>query len=135
MSKSAIYVTNTASQNITTNGIINLGSVIRRFGPNLHLSGNAIQIDGSGYYKITASITAAPTAAGNVTVAILKDNVAIPGATGTESVTTANNSANIAITAIVREGCQCCDGASNLTFVLTGTTSAVSNVAVTVEKL
>lgn len=135
MSKSVIYTANTSAQNVAVNGIINPGTIIRRFGPNLGLSGNAIQIDGAGYYNIEASITAAPTAAGNVTITVFKDGIAIPGATATQSTTTANNPVNLSISSVVREFCPCCDGLSNLTFVLTGTAAAVSNIAVVVEKL
>ena len=87
MSKSAIYTVNQSAQNVAVNGIINLGTIIRRFGPNLDLSGDAIMLNGAGYYDIDASITLAPTAAGNVTITAYKDNVAIPGATATEAVT------------------------------------------------
>lgn len=135
MSKSAIYTANTSAQNVAVNGIINPGTIIRRFGQNLGLSGNAIQIDGAGYYDIDVSITAAPTAAGNVTVTMLKDGVAIPGATATQSTTAANNPVNLSISSLVREFCPCCDGLSNLTFVLTGTAASISNVAIVVEKL
>lgn len=135
MSKSAIYTANSSAQNVAINGVISPGTVVRRFGPNLTLSGNAIQVDGAGYYNIEASITAAPTAAGNVTITVFKDGVAIPGATATQSTTTANNPVNISISSLVREFCSCCDGLSNLTFVLTGTASAVSNVAIVIEKL
>lgn len=135
MSKSAIYTVNESSQNITPNGTIGLGSVIRRFGPNLCLSGNAIQVNGSGYYDIDANITVAPTAAGNVTVTALKDNVPIPGAIASETAAAANDPINLSISALVREMCPCCDATSNITFELTGTASAVSNIAVVVEKL
>ena len=135
MSKSAIYIANTSAQNVAVNGIINPGTIIRRFGQNLGLSGNAIQIDGAGYYDIDVSITAAPTAAGNVTVTMLKDGVAIPGATATQSTTAANNPVNLSISSLVREFCPCCDGLSNLAFVLTGPAASISNVALVVEKL
>ena len=135
MSKSAIYTVNTSAQSVAVNGVINPGTVIRRFGPNLGLSGNAIQIDGAGYYDIDASITAAPTAAGTVTVTVYKDGVAIPGATASQSTGTAGNPVNISISSLVREFCPCCDGLSNLTFVLTGTAASVTNVAIVVEKL
>ena len=135
MSKSAIYIANTSAQDVALNGIINLGTVIRRFGPNIGLSGNAVQIDGAGYYDIEASITAAPTAAGNVTVTVYKDGIAIPGATASQATGTANNPVNISISSLVREYCPCGDGLSNLTFVLTGTASSVTNVAVVVKKL
>lgn len=135
MSKSAIYVVNPSAQNVAVNGIISLGTVIRRFGPNLTLSGDAININGAGYYDIDASITVAPTAAGNVTVTVYKDNVAVPGGTATETIETANNIVNLSISSLVREACPCCEGLSNLTFVLTGTAASVTNIAVVVEKL
>ena len=135
MSKSAIYTANTSAQSVAVNGIINPGTVIRRFGPNLGLSGNAIQIDGAGYYDLEASITAAPTAAGNVTITVFKDGVAIPGATATQSTTAANNPVNLSISSLVREFCPCCQGLSNLTFVLTGTAASVTNIAIVVEKI
>ena len=135
MSKSAIYTANSSAQNIAVNGVINPGTIIRRYGPNLNLSGNSIQICGSGYYDIDASFTVAPTAAGNVTVTAYLNNVAIPGATATGSTTTANNPINISLSSIVRQACECCEGVSNLTFVLTGTASSVTNSAIVIEKL
>ena len=135
MSKSAIYTANTSAQNVAVNGVINPGTVIRRYGPNVALSGDAIQIDGAGYYDIDASITAAPTSAGNVTITVFKDGVTIPGATATQSTSVANNPVNISLSSLVREFCSCCDGLSNLTFVLSGTAAAITNVAIVVEKL
>lgn len=135
MSKSIIYTANTSAQNVAINGVISPGSIIRRYGPNLNLSGQAIQICGAGYYDIDASITLAPTAAGNVTVTAFLDNVAIPGATATETATAANDIINLNLDGVVREACTCCEGISNLTFVLTGTAASVTNVAISVEKL
>ena len=133
MSRSLIQTTNPSSQVVAAGSIINLGSVLRRFGCNCRLSGNAIEIEGEGYYEIDASITLAPTTAGNATVTALLDGVAISGATATESVSTANNSASLPICTTIRKGCNC-DGASSLTFVLTGTASTVSNISVRVKK-
>ena len=64
----------------------------------------------------------------------MKPSFAIPGATATQATGTANNPVNVSISSLVREFCPCCDGLSNITFVLTGTASAVSNVAIVVEK-
>ena len=133
MSKSLIQTTNPSSQTVAVGSILNLGSVLRRFGCNCRLSGNAIEIEGEGYYEIDASITLAPTTAGNVTVTALLDGVAISGATASESVTTANNSVSLPIITTIRKGCNC-DGASSLTFVLSGLASTVTNVSVRVKK-
>lgn len=132
MSKSAIYTVNTAAPTVAVNGTIPLGNTVRRYGACIRQDGNAISICGKGYYLVTASVTASPTAAGDVTVTLLKDGVAVPGATGTATVAAAGT-ADITITCIVRNICDC--GSSLLSLALTGTASVVDNVAVTVEKL
>ena len=135
MSKSTIYTANTNSQDVTVNGTINLGSIIRRFGPCLNLSGSNIQVEGAGYYDIDSSFTVAPTAEGEVTITAFRNNVAIPGATATETAAAAGDQVNLSISGVFREGCGCCEGISNVSFVLTGVDSTVLNSAVVVEKL
>ena len=135
MSKSAIYTANTTAQNVAVNGLINPGTVIRRYGCNIHMSGNSINIAGTGYYDIDASFTLAPTAAGNVTISVYKDGVVVPGATATTTATAANDPVNLSISSLVREYCPCADDISNLTFVLSGTAASVTNAAIVVEKL
>ena len=135
MSKSALYVVNTSNQEVPVDGIILPGTIVRRFGPNISLAGNAIQIAGTGYYKIDASITLAPTETGEATVTIYKDGAELQGATATETAAAAGDFINLSLTSIVREFCSCCEGLSNLTFVLSGIASTVTNVAITAEKL
>ena len=133
MSKSLIQTVNQSSQVVADNSIINLGSVIRRFGCNLRLNGNAVEVDGAGYYTIDCNVTLAPTAAGNVQVAIYKNGVPLTGATATGSVSTAGNPITLPIQTTIREGCNC-DGGTSLTVVLVAGASTVSNVALRVEK-
>lgn len=135
MSKSAIFTANSTAQNVAVNGLINPGTVIRRFGCNVHMSGNAINITGTGYYDVDANVTVAPTTAGNVTITLFKDGVAIPGASATETATAANDIINLSLSCLVREYCPCSDDSSNLTLVLTGTAASVTNVALVVEKI
>ena len=133
MSKSLIQTVNQSSQTVANNSIIELGSVLRRFGCNCRLNGNAIEVSGEGYYKIDANVTLAPTAVGNVTVAVYKNGVALTGATATGSVSTAGQSVTLPIQTTIREGC-CCDGGTTLTLVLVSGASTVTNVAMRVEK-
>lgn len=135
MSKSALYVANTSNQTVQVDGIITPGTIVRRYGPNIGLAGNAIQIAGAGYYEINASLTAEATAAGEITVTVYKDGVPLQGATATETVAAVGDFVNLSISAIVREFCSCCDGLTNLTFVLTGNDTTITNVAIAVEKL
>lgn len=135
MSKSAIYTTNQSVQAVAINGVITPGTVIRRFGCNIALSGNGLRVEGEGYYKFDTSITLAPTAAGDVTVTAYKDGVAISGAIASGTAAVADDIVNLGLDFIIREGCPCCDGGSNITFVLTGTAANVTNIAITGEKL
>ena len=128
MSKSAIYIANPSTQLIAVDGVITPGTIIRRFGPNLTLSGNGIQIDGVGYYDIDATFTMAPTEVGEVTVTAYLDGVAIPGAVATSTAAAAGDYVNLSISSIVRENCACCSGLRTLTFVLTGLSANVTNV-------
>lgn len=133
MSKSLIQTVNQSSQAVAANSIIGLGSVIRRFGCNLRLNGNAIEVDGAGYYTIDCNVTLAPTAAGDVTVAVYKNGVPLTGATATATVAAADDSVTLPIQTTIREGCAC-DGGTALTVVLVAGASTVSNVAMRVEK-
>ena len=134
MSKSAIYTANTSNQSVIANGVINPGAIIRRYGPNINLTNNAIQIDGAGYYKINVNATVIPTAVGTVGISVLKDDTAIPGASAKVTTAATGDVANLCVSAVVREFCPCED-ISNLTFVLTGIASNVTNFAVTVDKM
>ena len=117
-------------------GTLSLGSIIRRYGCDLNLNGNSITVNGcndAGYYDFKASVTAAPTAAGTVTVTLFRNGVAVPGATASAAVSTAGNPVALPIAALIREFC--CGDDSALTLVLSGAAATVSNVAVVVERI
>lgn len=135
MSKSAIYIVNPSTQVVQVDGVITPGTIIRRFGPNLALSGNGIQISGAGYYDIDATFNVAPTEVGEVTITAYLDGVQIPGAVATETAAAAGDFVNLSISALVRENCPCCAGLRTLTFVLSGISSNVTNTAIVVEKI
>lgn len=134
--KSAIFTANTSAQTVAVGGTLALGSIVRRYGCNLNLNGNSITVNGcndAGYYDVKASVTAAPAAAGTVTVTLLRNGVAVPGATASAAVSTAGNPVTLPIVALVREFC--CGDDSALTLVLSGATATVTNVAVVVERV
>ena len=132
MSKSLIQVANQSAQAVADNSIISLGSVQRRFGCNLRLSGNAIECVGEGYYVIDGSVTVAPTAAGTVTVALYDNGVQIPGAIASGSVSTAGNPVTLPLNATIRQ--RCCDSANTLVCMLETGEGTVSNMSLRVEK-
>lgn len=131
MSKSLIQVVNQSNQNVDDNGIISLGTAVRRFGCNCRLSGNAIECVGEGYYTIVCDVAVTPSAAGAVVVELRKNGVQIPGAVAYG--TTTGDSVTLPINATIRQGC-CCDSADTITCVLIDGAGVVNNVSMRVEK-
>lgn len=132
MSRSFIQLVNQSPQNGVVGGIINLGSVLRRFGNNLGLSGNGIEASGEGYYSILGCVTIEPTATGIVTVAVYKNGVQIPGIISSGSVSTAENPVTLPLLGAIRQGC--CDGADNITCVLLAGPGTITNVSFQMDK-
>ena len=131
--KSLIYTAMQTPTAVAVNGIIPLGTIVRRYGCNCNLNGNGIAINGQGYYDVDVSVEAVPDAAGTVTVQLLKDGVAVPGATAAATVAAVANTVTLAFPATVRLGCF--STGSVLTLLLTGAASTVNNVAARVEKI
>lgn len=135
MARSAIYVANTGSQEISENGNINLGTILRKYGCNFGLAGTGLSIAGQGYYGISASITLVPTAEGDITVAMYKDEIAVPGASATQTAVAAGDTINLSILSIVKEFCPCVDTISNITFKVLNGAATVTNISIVGEKM
>ena len=133
MSRSLIQTANQSTQTVAENSIIGLGSVQRRFGCNLRMSGNAIEVDGQGYYTLDCNVSVSPTATGAVTVALYSNGVQIPGAIAYGSASTASSPVNLSINATIRQGC-CCDSADNITCVLLEGAGTVNNISLRAVK-
>ena len=133
MGRSLIQTVNQSVQTVAENSIINPGSTQRRFGCNLRLSGNGIEVNGEGYYTIDANVTVAPTAAETVTVALYSNGVQIPGAIASAVAGTAADPVNLTLITTIRQGC-CCDSADNITCVLLAGAGEVQNISVRVVK-
>lgn len=130
--KSALYAAMQTPTAVAVDGVIPLGSLIRRYGCDVALNGNAVNITGAGYYDVDASVTVTPIAAGTVTITLYKDGVAVPGATASETAA-ANGTVDLSIPALVRH--VCCAAGSALTLVLTGAAATVNNVALRVQRI
>lgn len=130
--KSALYAVMQTPTAVAVDGVIPLGSLIRRYGCDVTLNGNAVNITGAGYYDVDASVTVALAAAGTVTATLFKDGVAVPGATASAS-GAAGAPVVLAFPALVRQAC-CASGAA-LTLVLTGAAATVNNVAMRVQRI
>lgn len=134
--KSALYAAMQTPTAVAVDGVIPLGSLIRRYGCDLSLNGNAVNIAGgnqsAGYYDVDASVTVTPTAAGTVTITLYKDGVAVPGATASAA-GAAGAPVVLAFPSLVRQAC--CAAGSALTLVLTGVAATVNNVALRVQRI
>ena len=131
--KSALYTAMQTPTAVAVGGVIPLGGLIRRYGCDIALNGNAVNLAGTGYYDVDASITATLTAAGAVTVTLYKDGVAVPGATASATAAAADDVVDLNIPALVRQ--VCCAAGSALTLVLTGAAATVNNVALRVQRI
>lgn len=131
MSKSLLQTANVAEQTVADGGVINPGVIVRRYGPNCNLNGNAQTIAGAGYYELTGSISIAPTAAGEVQVALQQDGVIIPGTTGYATTTAVNQYVTIPLVGTVR---LFCDQAAQITCILISGAGTVSNYSLRIEK-
>lgn len=133
MSRSLIQTANESNQSVLANGIISPGAVLRRFGPNIDISGNSIALVSSGYYTVDAIVTLSATSPGSVSVALYEDGTPIPGAIAEGVVSDASDSVTFTIPTTVR--IKDCYGTKTITGVLlTGEGVVVSNFAVRVIK-
>ena len=142
--KSMISTVNSASTAVTAGSTVPLGSITRRFGnkkgcpcvPALDLSGNnSIIVRESGYYDIDITATFTVPTAGNVTLTVFVNGVAVPGLTATTTVTTDStqiSTLNITAPDIL---VQCASVPATITIVLSGVDATFSNISVAIEKL
>ena len=128
--RSLIQVVNPYTQAVAVDGGINLGSVIRRFGCNLRLSGNAIEASGEGYYTIDGAVTVEPTGAGPVSVGVFANGVQLAGAISSGTGAAASPITLPIVGTIRNVGCS----DTNLSLVLLNGAGNVTNVSLRVEK-
>lgn len=126
MSRSLIQVANQSTQNLAIDSVVNPGTTIRRFGKDLRLNGNSIEIAGTGYYTVSGTLTVTPNAVGNVAAALYLNGVQIPGTLVGGSVSTVGNSTTLPFETTLRRGC-CCDTPDILTCrLITGASSGTN---------
>ncbi len=132
---SVLYLVNNTTQTVLANGTILPGTTIHRnCQSQASLSGNAINIIGSGYFNVDVSVTFTGSAAGDVSVQLYKDGTAIPGAAGTQTITTASTEyRTISFNVEVLKPCSC-NSLMTLTLVNSGIEATYTNVAIRVKR-
>ena len=129
---SILFTAMTSPTTVAAGGDIPLGIVVRRYGCGATLRGNAISLNGEGYYDADVSVTVIPAVAGTITATLLQDGVAIPGATASATVAATDTSVTLSFPAAVRLLRYSPMATLRLTLSATG---SVANAAVTVRKL
>lgn len=130
-----IGVKNTASQAVVADGLINLGSVYRRYDKKgqccgqraFEVNANGISLNQSGIYHITATFESAAA----VTVQLLVNGVIVDGATST------GTPAVIDYFVVVDSGCVLGTNTTisqNISFQNVGAAATIDNVIVNVVK-
>ena len=103
-----------------------------------HTPGAAvITLNKPGYYYVTFNTTFTTTEIGDATVELQNGGVLVPGAIGTETISTAGDSKSISFTTIVKVSPSCCmiDNTAKLTFVATGIALDATTAAVNITKI
>lgn len=139
---------NTTSQDVVASGIVDLGSTYRRYCrknecgvSTFALNGDAISLQQSGVYKVTVSATFTAPVAGDVTLQLYENGVAIPGALATETITTSTTefrSVSFDIYVLVDSANILGNWSTltkDLTVVNTGVASTITNIVVDVLKV
>ena len=131
MSKAILYGVNSNPQTVIVGDRVNFGSIVRRYGSNLNMTGGEVYVTGEGYYAIDASATIVAGAAGIVTVTLLKDGSVIPGA-GASATVADGDTVTLNIPAcVIRQKC-CCE--STISAVISGVIGQIINATILVEK-
>jgi hypothetical protein len=103
-----------------------------------HVAGTpTFTLNKPGYYYITFNTTFTTTATGDATVELQNGGILVPGATGTETVTTAGDTKSISFTTIIKvlPSCSVIDNTANITFVATGIELDATTAVVNITKL
>lgn len=132
MSRSLIQTSNTSSQTVAAESVISLGAVLRRFGCNCRLNGNAIEIEGDGYYIVDVVATVIPDEAGEVTIALTQNDTVISGTTTTNTVAAVDTYTTLPIVTTVR--LTCCNTMALKVLLVEGA-GTVTNISARVYKV
>ena len=103
-----------------------------------HIPGaTSFTLNKSGYYYVTFNTTFTTEATGNVIVELQNGGTAVPGATATETITTAGDVKSISFATIIKVLPSCCaiDNTATLTFVVDGIALNATTATVQITKL
>lgn len=138
---------NFASQEVLTNGIVQLGNVYRRFCRKINgiktfeFDNTDIILQQSGIYHITVTAVATGTEAGELAIQLYENGFAVPGVFSNETITTPDTefrTLTLDYFALVDNTCVLgCNStiAKAISIVNTGVEATYSSIVVNIEKV
>lgn len=138
---------NFASQTVEANEIVSLGSVYRKYCKRVNgvktfeFDSSEVILQRTGLYHVTATAVASGTEAGDVTLSLYENGLAIPGAFSTQTITTPTTELRtLVIDYYVMVDSTCvlgCNSVVNkaISLVNTGVEAVYSSVVLNVEKV
>lgn len=138
---------NTAPQDVVVDGLVNLGTVYRRFSKKnecgigtFDFSGTSVSLNQRGIYEVEVTAVVSAPAAGVVTLQLEQNGVLIPAAFASETITTADTelrTLNFSYFILVDNDLILnypTTTAQSLTIRNTGVASTVENIVVNITK-
>jgi len=102
---SGIYLTNVNDTVVQPNAIVP-NSINKGVGQSIFWFNNSVVLRRPGYYKVIANVTFTAATPGNISFAIQKDGVNVPGITATETITTADTEVRtVTLSGVIRVLC------------------------------
>ena len=139
---------NVATQDVAALGIISLGSTYRKYCKKnncgvrtFDVNNTSITLQQQGIYHITATLVGSGQTAGVVTVQLLENGTAIPGAFSSETITTADTELRTFVIdyyVLVDNACllgRATTVADTISLVNTGVAATFTSVIVNVDKV
>lgn len=138
---------NFATQEVVEGGLINLGAVYRKYCRRINgirtfeFDNTDVILQQSGIYHITITAVASGNVAGDVTISLFENGIAVPGAFATETITTPETELRTLVIdyyALVDSTCVLGNTAvlqKALTLVNTGVEATFTSVVLNVEKV
>lgn len=137
-----------ATQSVVALGLVNLGSVYRKYCrknqcgiPTFSTDGNSVTLQQSGIYHITATLTFSSSVAGLVVFQLTENGTAIPNALASETITTAVTEVKTTTIDYYVLVDKCCvlgtpsTNAKTISIQNTGIGATITNVVFNVEKV
>ena len=139
MAKALLSTYNSNIGAVAANGIVPLGSAVRRFGcyngvNTIDLGNSGIVLSAPGYYTVEATVNATAGATGTLTATVYQNGIAVTGASISGTAAAEADSVVLSIPAFaVRVFCG--SQPSTLTIILSGGASTAGTANVLVEKV